>query len=164
MAVSVENFKQALQMWASGVTVVTTASEQWGEQGMTVTAFCSVSVEPPQILVCINERADTLEGIVASQQFAVNILNQAQQEVSNQFAGGCNQQQRFANTPWEKGVTGMPVLTESLMSLECKLVDKAQAGTHWVLIGEVQHCTCRAGEPIVYYRSQYRQLSATVVD
>ena len=128
MAVSVEDFKQALQLWASGVSVVTTCSEKFGKQGMTVTAFSSVSVEPPQVLVCLNHRADTGEGIDESQHFAVNILGTEQQEVSNQFAGGSSQQERFANTPWETGVTGVPVLTESLMSLECKVVEKVRAG------------------------------------
>jgi len=63
MTVSVDDFKKALQLWASGVTVVTTRSEKFGVQGMTVTAFTSVSVEPPQILVCINDSADTGVGI-----------------------------------------------------------------------------------------------------
>jgi len=59
MTVSVDDFKKALQLWASGVAVVTTSSEKFGVQGMTVTAFTSVSVDPPQILVCINDSADT---------------------------------------------------------------------------------------------------------
>ncbi|MDO9105318.1 MAG: flavin reductase family protein [Methylovulum sp.] len=159
MTVNVDDFKQALQLWASGVTVVTTRSEKFGTQGMTVTAFSSVSVEPPQILVCINDRADTGEGIHESQCFAVNVLAADQQEVSNQFAGGSSQQQRFENTAWQPGVTGAPILSDSLMSLECTVVDKVRAGTHWIIIGAVQHCVCRSGEPILYYRGAYRQLA-----
>jgi flavin reductase (DIM6/NTAB) family NADH-FMN oxidoreductase RutF len=158
MAVGVDDFKKALQLWASGVSVVTTQSEKFGVQGMTVTAFSSVSINPPQILVCINESADTGEGIDESQSFAVNILNSDQRDVSNQFAGGCSQEQRFKNIPWKAGITGAPILENGLMSLDCKVIEKVRAGTHWIIIGEVQECVCRSGEPLLYYRGAYQQL------
>ena len=158
MTVSVDDFKKALQLWASGVTVVTTRSEKFGVQGMTATAFTSVSVNPPQILVCINDAADTGAGIFESLCFAVNILKSDQQDLSNQFAGGSSQQQRFENTDWQAGVTGAPILNDSLMSLDCKVVEKVRAGTHWIIIGEVQDSVCRSGEPLLYYRGAYRQL------
>ena len=158
MTVSVDDFKKALQLWASGVTVVTTNSEKFGVQGMTVTAFTSVSVNPPQVLVCINDSADTGAGIDESQTFAVNILNADQQDLSSQFAGGTSQQQRFENTDWKAGITGAPILNNTLMSLDCKVVEKVLAGTHWIIIGEVQDCVCRSGEPLLYYLGAYRQL------
>ena len=159
MTVSVDDFKKALQLWASGVAVVTTSSEKFGIQGMTVTAFSSVSVNPPQILVCINDSADTGVGIHESKYFAVNILKSDQQDLSNQFAGGSNQQQRFENADWKAGITGAPILNNSLMSLDCKVVEKVLAGTHWIIIGEVQECVCRSGGPLLYYRGAYRQLA-----
>ena len=159
MTVSVDDFKKALQLWSSGVSVVTTSSEKFGIQGMTVTAFSSVSVNPPQILVCINDSADTGVGIHESKYFAVNVLKSDQQDLSNQFAGGSNQQQRFENTDWKAGITGAPILNNSLMSLDCKVVEKVLAGTHWIIIGEVQECVCRSGDPLLYYRGAYRQLA-----
>ena len=159
MTVSADDFKKALQLWASGVTVVTTSSEKFGVQGMTVSAFSSVSVNPPLVLVCINNVADTGEGIRESQCFAVNVLTSDQQGISNQFAGGSNQQLRFENTDWKAGVTGAPILNESLMSLDCKVVEKILAGTHWIMIGEVQECLCRSGEPLLYFCGAYRQLA-----
>jgi flavin reductase (DIM6/NTAB) family NADH-FMN oxidoreductase RutF len=159
MAVSSEAFKKALQFWASGVAVVTSQSEKYGLRGMTVTAFSSVSAEPPQILVCLNQSADTAENIDQKQRFAVNILNVQQQEVSNNFSGGSSQEERFANATWHIGATGVPILDESLMSLECKIIDKVRAGTHWVIIGEVIEVSCRSGEPLLYFRSNYRQLA-----
>ncbi len=160
MTVSVDDFKRAMQMWASGVSVVTTQSEKFGPQGMTVTAFSSVSAHPPQILVCLNDAADTGEGIEESQCFAVNVLGSDQQDVSNQFAGGSSQQQRFDDTPWKAGITGAPLLTGSIMSLECKMVEKVRAGTHWIVIGEVQEVICRVGEPLLYFCGGYRTLTA----
>jgi flavin reductase (DIM6/NTAB) family NADH-FMN oxidoreductase RutF len=158
MAVGVDDFKKAMQQWASGVTVVTTYSEKFGNQGMTVTAFSSVSINPPQILVCINESADTGEGIQESQRFAVNVLNSNQQDTSNQFAGGSSQEQRFENTAWTMGVTGVPILEDSIMSLECKVIEKVHAGTHWIVIAEIQDCVCRLGNPLIYYQGAYQQL------
>ena len=158
MTVGVDDFKKAMQLWASGVTVVTTHSEKFGTQGMTVTAFSSVSVNPPQVLICINESADTGEGIQESQCFAVNVLSSTQQDASNQFAGGSSQQQRFESTPWTTGITGVPILDDSLMSLECRVIEKIHAGTHWIIIGEVRDCVCREGEPLLYYRGAYQQL------
>jgi flavin reductase (DIM6/NTAB) family NADH-FMN oxidoreductase RutF len=158
MTVGVDDFKKAMQLWASGVTVVTTHSEKFGLQGMTVTAFSSVSVNPPQVLVCINESSDTGDGIQESQCFAVNVLNSTQQAVSNQFAGGSSQQQRFENTAWTAGITGAPILDSSLMSLECKVIERVHAGTHWIIIGEVKDSVCREGEPLLYYRGAYQQL------
>jgi len=158
MTVGVDDFKKAMQLWASGVTVVTTCSEKFGLQGMTVTAFSSVSINPPQVLVCINESADTGTGIQESQCFAVNVLSSTQQDVSNQFAGGSSQEQRFESTPWTKGITGAPILDNSIMSLECKVIEKIHAGTHWIIIGEVQDSVCRSGKPLLYYQGAYQQL------
>jgi flavin reductase (DIM6/NTAB) family NADH-FMN oxidoreductase RutF len=158
MTVSVGEFKNAMQLWASGVTVVTTHSEKFGLQGMTVTAFSSVSINPPQVLVCLNESADTGMGIQESQRFAVNVLSSTQQDASNQFAGGSSQKQRFENTPWTTGNSGVPILNDSIMSLECKVIDKIFAGTHWIIIGEVQESVCRAGEPLLYFQGAYQQL------
>ena len=159
MAVTDQDFKNALKLWASGVTVVTAKSTEQGVKGMTATSFSSVSLDPPQILVCVNQSADTGEVILEDGHFAVNILTTEQQQVSNEFAGGNSQEQRFANVAWREGESGAPVLEEALASLECKLVQKVQAGTHWVMIGEVEKVECRSGEPLLYYNSAYRQLA-----
>jgi flavin reductase (DIM6/NTAB) family NADH-FMN oxidoreductase RutF len=159
MTISATEFKQAMQLWASGVTVVTTQSEQYGLQGMTVSAFSSVSAEPALILCCVNGTADTVVGIDISQCFAVNVLAATQQNISNQFAGGCSHEERFAQNPWHTAITGAPLLNESLMTLDCKLVEKVQAGSHWILIGEVQACESQSGEPLLYYRANYHELA-----
>lgn len=160
MTVGVDDFKKAMQLWASGVTVVTTHSDKFGLQGMTVTAFSSVSINPPQILVCINESADTGAGIQESQRFAVNVLNSSQQDVSNQFAGGSSQKQRFENASWTFSASGTPMLDSSIMSLECTVIEKIHAGTHWIILGEVQETICRAGDPLLYFQGAYQQLMA----
>ncbi|NOR71849.1 MAG: flavin reductase [Methylomarinum sp.] len=159
MSVSEQDFKNALKLWASGVTVVTSKSESFGLKGMTATSFSSVSLDPPQILVCINKTADTGDAVLEGKTFAVNILKADQQEISNQFAGGASQEERFANVAWHEGEIGTPVIDDALASLECTVVDQVQAGTHWVIIGEVKAVSCRDGEPLMYYNSGYRELS-----
>lgn len=158
MAIDADQFKQALQYWASGVTVVTTHSKTFGLQGMTVSAFSSVSAEPPQVLVCVNRSVATSEGICESGMFAVNILAATQTEVSNTFASALLHEERFAAVPWEAGQNGAPLLTESIAALECKVVEQISAGTHWILLGEVQRTVLRSGEPLLYYKAGYREL------
>jgi flavin reductase (DIM6/NTAB) family NADH-FMN oxidoreductase RutF len=161
MSVDASQFKHALKLWASGVTVVTAQSAEQGSKGMTATSFSSVSMDPPQILVCLNQSTDTGALVLEQQTFAVNILSADQQAVSNEFAGGSSQTERFANVAWETGENGAPVLTEALVSLECKLVQQVLAGSHWVVIGEVQRVVCRSGEPLLYFNGGYRQLEAS---
>ena len=158
MSVDASQFKNALKLWASGVTVVTAHSDSDGPKGMTVTAFSSVSAEPAQILVCLNQSADTGALIQEQGKFAVNILNSDQQTVSNQFAGGSSQEERFAQVNWQLGELDVPVLSDALASLECKVVEAVKAGSHWIVIGEVQTVTSQDGSPLLYFNSAYRAL------
>ncbi|MCK5190635.1 MAG: flavin reductase family protein [Methylococcales bacterium] len=159
MSVNEHDFKNALKLWASGVTVVTSKTEKNGLKGMTATSFTSVSLDPPQILVCINKTADTGDAVLEGKSFAINILKADQQDISNQFAGSTSQEQRFANVNWHEGETGSPVIDDALASIECTVVQQVLAGTHWVIIGEVQSVSCRTGEPLLYYNSAYRELT-----
>jgi flavin reductase (DIM6/NTAB) family NADH-FMN oxidoreductase RutF len=158
MSINPDLFKKALQDWASGVTVVTTASATHGLLGMTATSFSSVSMEPPHILVCINDAAITASGIQESQHFAVNILSKEQQHISNLFAGAASVAERFDSVTWRKGIQGVPLLDDSITSLECKVVQQIRSGTHWVIIGEVLNATCRSGEPLMYFRTKYQTM------
>ncbi|MDD4915162.1 MAG: flavin reductase family protein [Methylococcales bacterium] len=157
MNVDATQFKNALKLWASGVTVVTAHGAD-GPKGMTATSFSSVSMVPPQILVCLNQSTETGAVVLEQQHFAVNILTDQQQEISNQFAGAASQEQRFANIAWREGQNGAPLFDEALVTLECRVVQQIMAGTHWVVIGEVQHAVCRNGEPLLYYNAGYRLL------
>jgi flavin reductase len=159
MSVEAKQFKDALKLWASGVTVVTTQGRDNQPRGMTATAFSSVSLDPPQILVCLNQATDTGAALLESRRFAVNILNSAQEDVSNQFAGSTNQEQRFASIAWQAGDNGAPILSEALAVLECRVVQQVQAGSHWVIIGEVDSVVCREGDPLLYYHSAYRTVA-----
>ena len=162
MMINKTEFKEALQCWASSVSVITTNSKTHGLQGMTVTAFASLSADCAQILCNLNVNAETVAGIEESQSFAVNFLTTAQQNASNQFAGGSSQEERFAANPWHTAVTGAPLLSESLVSLDCKLIEKIRAGSHYIVIGEIQASEVRTGQPLLYYRAGYHELAIAV--
>ena len=159
MAIDNQEFKDALKLWTSGVSVVTANSPE-GEQGMTATSFASVSMDPPQILVCINDSAETGTAILEDKKFAINILTAAQEKISNQFAGGSSMQERFVNVTWHKGELGLPVLDEALVSMECTVVQQVRAGTHWIVIGEIQSTQCRSGDPLLYFNSSYQNIAS----
>ena len=147
-------------MWASGVAVVTSDTEKFGKQGMTVTSFTSVSLESHQILVCLNKEADTVEGVFENNAFAVNILNLEQETVSNQFAGGASQEERFANVAWITGENGAPIFNDALVSLECRVTEKVLSGSHWIVIGSIENVTCNTGNPLLYFNSAYKAIGA----
>ena len=157
-----QQFKEALQCWASGVTVITTNSKTHGLQGMTVSAFASLSADKAQILCNLNINAETVAGIEESESFAVNFLTTTQQTTSNQFAGSSSMEERFATNPWHTAITGAPLLSESLVSLDCKLIEKIRAGSHFIVIGEIQVSEVRTGNPLLYYRAGYNELTITV--
>lgn len=159
MSVDANQFKNALKLWASSVCVVTTTSIHKQQKGMTVTAFNSVSVTPPQILVCLNQGSDTGSAIMESRYFGVNILRDNQEMISSLFAGTNSHEERFASVAWETGHFGAPMLTDALANLECRVVQQIQAGTHWIVIGEVENVVCRSGDPVLYYNGGYRHLA-----
>lgn len=159
MAIGNQQFKNTLKLWSSGVSVVTAQSKE-GELGMTATSFASVSMDPPQILVCLNDATETGAAILQNKQYVVNILTSRQEQVSNQFAGGASMGERFKNVLWHKGKLGDPVLDEALAILECVVVHQFKAGTHWVFIGEIQYSQCNAGVPLLYFNSDYQQMVA----
>ena len=155
MAIDNDSFKKALSSWASGVTVVTTKTPE-GYAGLTASAFSSVSMEPPIILVCVNQSSESCAAIEAAGCFAVNILQTEQVETSNRFAF---KDKRFENTAHTPAPSGAPYLDEAMTSLDCKLVNTTLMGSHKVFFGEVQHAQIKEGDPLLYYKGGYRKLT-----
>jgi flavin reductase len=152
-----EAFKQAMRGWASGVTVVTSRS---GERthGMTVSAFSSVSADPPLVLVCVNQASTTHSVIEEGGIFAVNILAEHQQEISNLFASSKYEDSRLERVEWSEGETGAPLIDEALASLECKVRSAHREGSHTIYIGQVEAVHLDDATPLLYYRGGYRSI------
>ena len=160
MPISSEAFRNALRHFPSGVTIVTIRA---GEvvHGLTVSAFASISPEPPLIMIAIDHRHGAYEMLQQEGAvFAVNILHQDQMELSNRFAW-LKDEDRFAAGSWDRAVTGAPILTDALAWLDCTIHNSYPAGTHTLYIGEVQaSATPRAeASPLIYWNRGYRLLA-----
>lgn len=157
MPVNKEEFRSALGRFASGVTVVTTKTKDDKPIGITVSAFASVSLEPPLILVCIDKRTSIHGLLEEGHHFAVNVLAEDQEIISRRFAS--KDIDRFSGTGYADGVIGSPVLTDTLASIECHVVNAYPGGDHSIIVGQVERVNVSDGKPLAYFRGGYVQLA-----
>ena len=159
MAVDRQLFKSVLRRWASGVTIVTTHAAGH-DAGMTVSAFSSVSLEPPLVLVCADKNAKTRPLIDASGVFAVNLLAVDQQELSNRFAKEGNEDVRFDGLECRRGPSGALWLPDTLAVIDCRLAATHAAGDHLIYVGEVIAAEVHpTRDPLVYCDAGYRSIA-----
>lgn len=149
-------FRAALGCFTSGVTVVTTKDNAGKLHGLTVSAFCSVSMNPPLILVCIQKSTPSHYAFEESKAFVVNVLSDSQQHISNQFA--FQHEDKFADVPYQSGILDLPVLEDCLVNLECRLKHAYDGGDHTIFVGEIKKATIKDGNPLVYWKGSYRDL------
>lgn len=157
MTVTPEAFIQAMRQLAAGVTLITSAHDS-RRAGLTATAVCSVSAEPPQLLVCINRQAETHHLIAESGAFAVNVLASEQQRLAEIFAGtgGVYGDHRFGEARWTTLTTGAPVLSPCLATFDCRLVEHVPAATHSIFIGRVAAVQINPKlDPLIYVEGDY---------
>lgn len=156
MTISKDEFRNALSKFASGVTVITLKDKDGNSHGITVSAFSSVSLDPPLVLVCIDNNAGSHSAFHESKRFVVNILSEDQEEHSNQFASKIPD--KFINIHHHEGLEGIPVLKNAIVNLECRLVNDFTAGDHTIFIGEIERTHINEGKPLVYYQGNYRKI------
>ena len=157
MTLDPDTFRSVLGRFASGITVVTARDGKNTDHGMTVNAFCSVSLVPPMVLICIDHVASMHDTLLEVQHFAVNILASHQEPLSRRFAGA-DEHKRFDGVGYSRGVTGAALLDDALAHIECRRVSHHTAGDHTVIVGEVEAATAYADRPLLYYRGGYAQL------
>ena len=156
MAVSNEEFRSALGRFASGVTVVTARAADDQPLGITVSAFSSVSLDPPLVLVCVDKRASLHDHLTEGASFAVNILSEDQELISRRFAS--KDEDRFNGTAYRDSAQGVPLLDGALASLECRVAYSYPGGDHTIIVGEVESTNIGDGKPLAYFRGGYVQL------
>jgi 4-nitrophenol 2-monooxygenase / 4-nitrocatechol 4-monooxygenase, reductase component len=147
-----DQFKQVIGHFASGVSIIT-VRKNGIDFGITASAVCSVSVDPPMLLVCVNKTTGTCNAISAAESFTVNIVNESQKDLALRFARANTD--KFAGVDFSYGELGNPVLGQTLATLECRVVEEVTGGTHSVFLGEVQKANAAAGDPLVYYRGKF---------
>jgi len=138
------------------VTVITTCDSGGRPTGLTATAFTSVSLEPPLILVCVSHKSQSYPALLERGHFAVNFLRHEHQEISKRFA--TQRLDKFDGVPYRLSELKLPILTEALAHVECVTVSQHVEGDHTILIGRVEACDTAAGEPLLYFRGQYGRL------
>jgi len=155
--VTLDEFRDALGRFASGVTVITVERAQAEVHGMTANAFCSVSLRPPLVLVCIDHLAETYLHIRERRQFGVSVLKAEQEALSEFFADP----ERNHDAAYRLGVqyrpmrSGTPVLQNALANLDCSVVHDYEGGDHTIFVGEVREVIVSEGAPLLYFRGRY---------
>ena len=158
MSFTTREFRDALGTFATGVCVISANPEGWEPFGMTVNSFASVSLDPPLVLWSLQNDSDMYEAFEKSQRFAVNILRSDQQDMSNQYAKKGDH--LLSREHFEIGDSGVPVMPETLVSMECELEARHPGGDHIILIGRVLELTQRNnGEPLLFCSGAYRHLA-----
>lgn len=159
-SVPAEDLRLALRQFASGVTVVT--AEHEGElYGITVSAFSSISLEPPVVMVAINNTSSIAESILAAEHYTVHILSSDQMGISAAFSSSLPSDEKYSGIPVHQGVTGAPIVPGALAVMECTLDQTLAIGTHTLMFGRVVQVDAmvEAGSPLIYYHRTYRMLS-----
>lgn len=155
-----EDLRQVMRNWASGVTVVT-AKDGYQIHGMTVSAFTSISLQPPLVLVSLDKASRTHDLVEKSRHFAVTILADDQKDISDRFAGRIPalDDNRFLGLAIETLTSGAPFIVGGLAYLDCHIVHTYDTGQHTLFVGEVDDlCTALDGKPLLYHDQDYRLL------
>lgn len=155
MAIDIATFRAVMSRFATGVTVVTTCVGR-ERLGITVNAFCSVSLDPPLVLICVEHGSLVHDALIESGIFAVNFLSRDQESLSVCFAGHSEERQsNFCGVTSHSQATGAPIFDHSLGFIDCRIVATYPGGDHTVILGQVEAQEAYEGEPLLYYRSQY---------
>lgn len=156
MPIDADLFRAVLSRFASGITVITTRDGDGNDHGMTVSAFSSLSLSPPLVLVAIAHDATMAPVMKTATSFSVNILSEHQEELSRRFSDKLDD--RFAGIGITRGSSGNALLEDALATLDCSVVARHPAGDHDIVVGEVETGAAHDGRPLLYYRGGYAGL------
>jgi flavin reductase ActVB len=147
-------FRNAMARFASGVTVVTTHEEEGKPVAFTASAFSSLSLDPPLILVCLDKKADSHQAFTVASHFAVSILASGQSDHAMRFA--TKGTDKFAGAAVHPGtVTGLPLVEQAVVHLECKVHDRLEGGDHTIILGEVVSADSNDQPPLLHFNRQF---------
>jgi flavin reductase (DIM6/NTAB) family NADH-FMN oxidoreductase RutF len=154
------DLRSVMRFFASAVTVVTGALDTGELFGLTVSAFTSVSLEPPLVLICIRNESSATDLFRKSMKYCVNILAEDQRPIAEKFSlageGG-----RFQNLDYEIGKGGSPVIRGSIGFIDCKIIDIVKGGDHTLFIGEAIEVSAEDKKPLLYLNRRYVKLESS---
>lgn len=146
-------FRSVMGSFPTGVTVVTARDADGAPLGLTVNAITSVSLDPPQLLICLAKHRYTATAVRETGKFAVNFLGRDQQDVAALFASQA--EAKFDTINARRGELDLPLIPGSLAQAECSVRSIVEAGDHLIFIGEVVAGTVSDGQPLMFYRRNY---------
>ncbi|WP_160351472.1 flavin reductase family protein [Bordetella sp. 15P40C-2] len=154
-------FKEAMSRLPSGVTIVSTSDDQNRRWGFTASSFTSLSMDPPLILVCLSNYAESYEAFIKSQRFAINVLSHEQKQIAMDFAR--KNTDKFSGSSFVHDEEGCPYLPEAVASIICKARNPHVEGDHTILIGEVLAIHLGATKPLIYFQREFWHFEPTTV-
>ena len=161
MTFDAATFRNTLGCFASGVTVVTAADADGTPVGVTVSAFSSLSLDPPLVLFCLDRKTSHLDVFRTSGHFAVHVLAENQRDVSARFAKRGDD--KWDGQDFSRGNNGSPLLPGCLASMECTTTAIHEGGDHLVFVGQVDRASASdTGKPLLYFRGNYAALARLV--
>ena len=160
MPIDEQTYKDIMSRHPSGVTIVTTVDDDHTVYGLTVSAFCTVSLDPPRILVVIDKQSQSLPALLENKRFTVSLLAAGTEDIALHFAS--KDLDKFEPLPVDSytGLTTGPALVaDSTAYLECTTTEQLEAGDHWILVGGVERGKILSeDEPLVYSHRRFRTL------
>jgi flavin reductase (NADH)/cob(II)yrinic acid a,c-diamide reductase len=159
MKIDAPIFKQAMRQCAGAVALVTVGTKPGLRTGLTVTSACSLSDNPPSLLVCVNRNASAHTRIREEGCFAVNFLCEEHTPLALTFSGqkGINGDDRFAFGRWIQSVTGSPLLEDAAVAFDCMVAEEFEAKSHSIFIGEIRDARISTEtNPLIYLRSGFK--------
>lgn len=153
------SFRAAMARFPGAVTIVTTGRGA-DRRGITATAVCSVTTEPPSLLVCLNRKTGTCAAVTESGRFNVSLLPGDGGAVAMAFAGatGATGADKFRSGDWQDDARGLPVLGSAVVAFSCDVTNAVEAGSHVIFIGQVQGITRSNAAPLIYEQSRFHRI------
>lgn len=151
-----ERFRQAWGNFPSGLSVVTFLTEEQDIHGLTASAICSVSLDPPMVLVCVGEKARSRGQLEKSGRFVMNFLSKGQEDVCWYFA--TKGEQGALPSVYRKSASGLPVIGGCYAYLDCRIVAQHPAGDHTIFVGQVEDLEVPGGTPLVFHLGGFANL------
>jgi flavin reductase (DIM6/NTAB) family NADH-FMN oxidoreductase RutF len=155
--IGADDFRRVLGHFATGVTILTTCDNDARATGLTASAFSSVSLDPPLVLICVDHKSQSYPALRERGCFAVNILSVEQQAISRRCAS--SRLDKFDEVPHTISDLGLPLIEGAIAHLECTTVSTHVEGDHTIFVGRVERAQVGTGEPLLYFRGQYQQLA-----
>jgi 3-hydroxy-9,10-secoandrosta-1,3,5(10)-triene-9,17-dione monooxygenase reductase component len=152
-----KEFRKTLGTFATGITVVTAMHENSVPVGITVNSFTSVSLDPPLVLWCLDNEAESYNIFANCKNFAIHVLHQGQEAISQNFA--TKNSDKFSGLEWETSEFDCPILKDCASYLQCETETSYEGGDHIIILGRVKAMRTNADkQPLIYHASNYHSL------